>query len=1193
MENNSKVNFIRINHKNRIDYFNEDKLVEFKMNLFSKLSNMQEKDFSNNLNKYTQHFIPNYSDDDQMEINYRLSKKYYEINSKVKFERKCPETLLILEKILNQNFNMEFKCNETFVEFLSKILYFCFQEIKTNNKNYSIKNFKEFKNILSDLSYENVTLKEYVIITKEESKNKYKNSKNSGKIVQSFNNLEEIDIKLNYEQNNNKSKIITNNNICNNHKINDQNIQDIENSQNLSKYLIKYHNPNEDKNLLENKSDNVIETSKCNSSLINENSVKSSFQSIGDSYNITTKKSTFSSCCNIIGENFIASNGDSKEYNCDKDQYFVKNSNDLQKNICKVKILSSEDFNKNIDVNDRDHFEGESNIKKMKRKSCQILSNKHNFTVLNLVSQNLNMKKITNTVIEKRKNKSFKILGNETSCISYKDNKNINKNNIKHLGVRKEKVITCIEKDKDMNSFNNSSKRLSLNFSNASEFFKLNFSHIINLNKKIYVEYKNEKYFYEYGVPIYLILLVQKLMTIKKLTIKIPKKYKSNPQIEKNYVKGLNSLNNYIIDNFSIVLLNIEWLFQNLLEIEIDFCVGSNLNFDKFFKVKYNSEKSSIVYGKKFKKIVDDYRQSIELLLIVCNLCSKFTNLYILTLNNFSCYHFELDYLTKNYHEELKFLHILDIFNNYIKLIKLNVNFNALDTSTFEHIINLIQINNNLKSINFDFRIDGEDFSLSFLKRIYLKNYLDFNHNYTKADNSIQRPDYNDKKDDNIEENNTSYGYLQSLYQNGLGFFKKNSNYSIDIIKKDDNNYRCSNQNKIGRNSNINDNKYNNMFFSERSSMDNSISFFNKTNIDYPSHHNSNHNNNNKYGIDYNFKDKLNISNYNQISPKFNSERENSEIQSVLNFLDEDNENKFIELILIKFEPLLEELFLILDSKKNLMELNFNINLPNIISSNDNFIMTIQKFIFNIFKSLNCSENNLKTLKIKSPYLCFNNRKFPVIEKFINTIDLHKNNDSLINFTLDIQINKIPNIVNLIPKNVQYLYLGEFDIETFLFFKKNFIETNLFLKSKINFLILSFNGSILEKSFLINEFKYIFNSEKPHKLKEIQVLSNLIVDKFFLREIFLSIKADNIEKYYFEFNQQSLENFNYFRSNLQKINIKGDKDKFYENRLNYFFNILKKYKINIEVNLSRKIIYNIIKFVTDIYVTNIEMKIRE
>ena len=155
------------------------------------------------------------------------------------------------------------------------------------------------------------------------------------------------------------------------------------------------------------------------------------------------------------------------------------------------------------------------------------------------------------------------------------------------------------------------------------------------------------------------------------------------------------------------------------------------------------------------------------------------------------------------------------------------------------------------------------------------------------------------------------------------------------------------------------------------------------------------------------------------------------------------------------------------------------------------------------------------------------------------------------------------------------------------------IFNHLFKNSFINSLTVSFCNSIIDKKILFNEYKYLFDLEKPNCLKEIQLLSNSIIEKVSLKEMLSTIKTDKVERFYFEFNKLSLENFNYFKSNLQKINLKNDSDKFYEKKINYFFNLIKKYKNNIDRNINRRLLCSIIKYVSPIYLTDIEIKFRE
>ncbi len=1216
MDNNKKINFICINHKNRLDYFNEEKLVEFKLNLYTKLANMQEKDFSQNLNIFMEKFLFFDNKSDQFELNLMLSKKFYDNYPNIKFDCKCPEMIFIIDKILNQNFNMEFKCNEIFVSFISRILFFCFMEIKNNyNKFYSnIKNYDDFKKKINEVLYENINLRDYIVISKDEGSSQFKGLKNTGKIVKSFRNLDNLEINLNSyeiinferEEKENKNKISNKDKIINEKekkyeeekKFNNLNSKSL-NLNSVSNLILNIENNiNNNNNLTERNQIKMpsisLNYNNTNLLLNNIDSKKSSFSSNNDSNDTTTKKSTFSS--NNNGNNFDHSlitpfnkftkdNLNNEEKLEIGDLKLVENqitspSKDYlrEKNliISGINISNNQDDIKNVKINTTKDKIFNKNIEEesflcpiiLKRRSCKEIKIE---IVKKTFEEEISHNK--NIIIEKKvkaTEENTKKENNNDINIKKKNNDKSAKKSFFENFFNRERHKSC----NDTSNSKNVTKINNIKFNNPSEFFKTNFPNILNSSKCIYLEYKNEKEFNSHGLPIFLILLVQKLMFIKKLTITIPNNSKNN---------------NNLIENYIIILQNLDWLFQNLLEIEIDFGIGCKRTFDEFFKIKPNKKNeisnfaNGFSYGSKFTALVEEYKTSFELLILICNLCSKFTNLYILCLNNYSCYYLELDYFTKTYYKEIQFIHILDLFNNFTNLVELKFNFNALDSFTFERIINIIHINNNLKCINLDFRIDGEDFSIDSLKRIYLKHYLFSNSNYlyNHVGRIIDKPNFSKNSFENsnsneIENNYNSspYSYLQNLYKSGFSFLRKNSKDKNDIDKTDNKfNYKsfCSNNNyydNVSRNfcnfslgnSNILHENMNN----------------NKTKC-FPDVINDNHNRNNS-----------------DLSNQIN--QSNTDLQSLKNFLspEENNENKFINLIMRKFEPLLEELFFIVESKKNLMELNFMINLPSIISSNENFIMTLQKLIFNIFKSYDSLDSNLKTLSIKSPYFSFNNRKYPVIEKFINTIDLQKNNISINNFTLDVQLNKIPNLINLIPKNVQFLSLGEFDIETFIFLKKSFIEKNsFFLNSQLNCLTLSFSRSILDKTILVNEFNYLYACLKPKNLKEIQILTNLIVDKNSLKEILIPIKADNIDKYYFEFNKQSLEYFVYFRSNLQKINLVNDKDNQEEKKLNYFFNLMSKYKTNIDINITRKIVYNIVIYIKEIYITNIEIKFRD
>merc|ERR1712032_36527 len=139
-------------------------------------------------------------------------------------------------------------------------------------------------------------------------------------------------------------------------------------------------------------------------------------------------------------------------------------------------------------------------------------------------------------------------------------------------------------------------------------------------------------------------------------------------------------------------------------------------------------------------------------------------------------------------------IHVLDIFNNFTNLRKLSLSFNALDSFTFERIINLIQTNNNLKCIDLDFKISSEDFTLNSLKRVYLKHYLfSYSQNRTNYIEVNTKSEIEFEERDNLDNEKNPFSYFQNSTNN-------NTNYNINS------NIYISNGN------NININNYTNSF---------------------------------------------------------------------------------------------------------------------------------------------------------------------------------------------------------------------------------------------------------------------------------------------------------------------------------------------------------------------------------------------
>ena len=184
-------------------------------------------------------------------------------------------------------------------------------------------------------------------------------------------------------------------------------------------------------------------------------------------------------------------------------------------------------------------------------------------------------------------------------------------------------------------------------------------------------------------------------------------------------------------------------------------------------------------------------------------------------------------------------------------------------------------------------------------------------------------------------------------------------------------------------------------------------------------------------------------------------EENGTNLKSVLNISEKiikssfNNENdgldtKILNKLINDFETNLEKLFLLLQSKKNLDSLSIIFDLPRLISENEKYFMIFMKFLFNIFLMLNRERFHLKQLKIISPFLNFDSCKNLLIENFIEGINLNNKNKNLSLFHIQLQISSMLNISNIISVNLQNLFLGDLDLETFENFI-NFYQSEQFL----------------------------------------------------------------------------------------------------------------------------------------------------
>jgi len=291
-------------------------------------------------------------------------------------------------------------------------------------------------------------------------------------------------------------------------------------------------------------------------------------------------------------------------------------------------------------------------------------------------------------------------------------------------------------------------------------------------------------------------------------------------------------------------------------------------------------------------------------------------------------------------------------------------------------------------------------------------------------------------------------------------------------------------------------------------------------------------------------------------------------ISTIMYKNDGEFENLLINKVLPNFELNIEKFFILLQTKKQLDCLTLIFEQPKLLLNNENYFWVIMKFLFNIFLMLNREKFQLQELKLIAPNLNFDNKKNPLIESFLDGINLNNKNKNLIRFSLQAQISKLPNICNLISKNIEILILGDFDLDTFKSFITFYQSENFIQESNLNSLSIILSKSLIDYDSFKETFSNLIQGNQPKNLIQIEFECNIKIPAFDLSQILLKTNGNTIEKYSFKFkvNQEEYLKFDYdsywfFNNNLKK-------------RLNKYLGLIMKYQFYVKEkkNIGKKLI---------------------
>ena len=179
-ENNSYLEYIKIDNKNKLEGFGEEAESNMLMDLVNSISVDKDDNIGKEINNFFIQIIPENKDGDILKVNYALSKKIEE-NSGLNKKQINKQHEEYMTQIMNSKINQNFILTSDINEKLSFVLSIIFKKIKKINK---INKYEDLEKYIKDIS-QNLT----GILEKYKDKNKNNNLASSYVYIENSSNI--------------------------------------------------------------------------------------------------------------------------------------------------------------------------------------------------------------------------------------------------------------------------------------------------------------------------------------------------------------------------------------------------------------------------------------------------------------------------------------------------------------------------------------------------------------------------------------------------------------------------------------------------------------------------------------------------------------------------------------------------------------------------------------------------------------------------------------------------------------------------------------------------------------------------------------------------------------------------------------------------------------------------------------------
>ena len=247
----------------------------------------------------------------------------------------------------------------------------------------------------------------------------------------------------------------------------------------------------------------------------------------------------------------------------------------------------------------------------------------------------------------------------------------------------------------------------------------------------------------------------------------------------------------------------------------------------------------------------------------------------------------------------------------------------------------------------------------------------------------------------------------------------------------------------------------------------------------------------------------------------------------------ENNENILLDFFYPYFKNNLLFMFYLI-KKKSFNKIGFNFDIPLIVQKKDNYMITMMKFLLNMFIYLNDPNCKLNEVTLLSPKTILDGRLLNNIDLIFKEMDFNINNMYLYELNVQFTIFNIPNIKNIISRNLLTLSIGDLDIPTFesiVNYLNSYSFASFSLMRKLSIKLMKLIDNFSPKLKII--LRSLFNI-KLKNLKKLCLYTNIIIKNESECTYLLKILNGNwISSYTLIFNKLSQEFFKGYTNNNQ------------------------------------------------------------